>query len=230
MNSSDSTKGIPDQTPASGVNTAGPDEALEHYKTLMGQIEIAMPQHGCRVIMLSGSAPGEGTTEVTIGLGLALARAMGRKTAIIDSNLRHPDMHARFGTSEIGLGEYLSREVSLDKALANTIVPNMYIMPAGRRLESLVAVPKEQIAAFVAELRDKFEYVLIDAAPVGTYPEYAVLCDKVDSVILVVRHGSTRREVVKRTRDMIIRAGGKILGVVLNRRTFPIPEFLYRRL
>jgi Mrp family chromosome partitioning ATPase len=70
----------------------------------------------------------------------------------------------------------------------------------------------------------------MDAAPVGTYPECAVLCDKVDSVILVVKHGSTRREVVVRTREIITRAGGKILGVVLNRRRFPIPEFLYRRL
>jgi protein-tyrosine kinase len=209
---------------------AGPDQALDHYKTLVGQIEIALPQQGCRVIMLSGSAPGEGTTEITIGLGLALASAMGRKTAIIDSNLRHPDLHARFGTSEVGLGEYLNREVALDKALANTIVPNMYIMPAGRSLESLAAVSKEQITSFIADLREKFEYVLIDAAPVGTYPDWAVLCDKVDSVILVVKHGATRREVVKRTKDIITRAGGKILGVVLNRRRFPIPDFLYRRL
>ncbi|MFZ1948135.1 MAG: CpsD/CapB family tyrosine-protein kinase [bacterium] len=230
MSSSDDRRGTPDNTPATGANTAGPDDVVEHYKTLVGQIEIALPHRGCRVIMLSGSAPGEGTTEITIGLGLVLARCMGRKTAIIDSNVRHPDMHARFGTSEIGLGEYLSREVPLDKALANTIVPNMYIMPAGRRLASLAAVSKEQIADFVADLREKFEYVLIDAAPVGTYPDCAVLCDKVDSVILVVKHGGTRREVVRRTKDIITKAGGKILGVVLNRRTFPIPEFLYRRL
>jgi Mrp family chromosome partitioning ATPase len=52
----------------------------------------------------------------------------------------------------------------------------------------------------------------------------------VDAVVLVVKHGGTRREVVKRAKETIERSGGKILGVVLNKRKFPIPEFLYKRL
>jgi Mrp family chromosome partitioning ATPase len=52
----------------------------------------------------------------------------------------------------------------------------------------------------------------------------------VDAVVLVIRHGGTRREVVRRAKETVERAGGKILGVVLNKRKFPIPEFLYRRL
>jgi Mrp family chromosome partitioning ATPase len=79
-------------------------------------------------------------------------------------------------------------------------------------------------------MRSRFEYVLLDSAAVGLNPETTVLCDKVDAVVLVVRHGSTRREVVRKSKEMIERAGGRILGVVLNKRKFPIPEFLYRRL
>jgi capsular exopolysaccharide synthesis family protein len=139
-------------------------------------------------------------------------------------------MHLKFGTQEMGLGEYLMGEIALDKALANTVVPNMHIMPVGKHMASLVGFGKEELETFINELRKKFDYVLMDAAPVGTYPDCAVLCDKVDAVILVVKHGGTRREVVKRTKDIVVRAGGKILGVVLNRRRYPIPDFLYRRL
>jgi capsular exopolysaccharide synthesis family protein len=205
-------------------------DLLDYYRGLVGQIEIALPKAGCRVILLSSSMAGEGTTEVAVGLGLALAGTMGRKTAIVDCNLHHPEVHLRFGAPEVGLGEFLDGEVPLEKALANTVVPNLYVMPAGTRPVSLVGSSKGDLSGLVAELRKRFDFVLMDAAPVGTYPECAVLCDKVDSVILVVKHGSTRREVVVRTREIITRAGGKILGVVLNRRRFPIPEFLYRRL
>jgi len=100
----------------------------------------------------------------------------------------------------------------------------------GKHMASLVGFGKEELETFINELRKKFDYVLMDAAPVGTYPDCAVLCDKVDAVILVVKHGGTRREVVKRTKDIVVRAGGRILGVVLNRRRYPIPDFLYRRL
>jgi capsular exopolysaccharide synthesis family protein len=207
-----------------------PDDLMGYFRGLVGQIEIALPQPGCRVILLSSSVPGEGTTEIVVGLGLALAVAMGRRTVIVDCNLHHAEMHVRFGTPEVGLGDYLGREVPLEKALANTVVPNIHVMPVGRRTMSLAAFSKEDLNGLVAELRKRFDYVLIDAAPLGAYPECAVLCDKVDSVILVVKHGSTRREVVMRTRETVTRAGGRILGIVLNRRKFPIPEFLYKRL
>ena len=207
-----------------------PNEIVSYYKGLIGQIEIALPTSGGRVLMLSSSIEGEGTTDVALGLGLTLATEMDRKVAIVDCNLRHPEIHLRFGTQDVGLSEYFSGEVELEQALVNTVVPNLYALPLGRNLTSLAGVGSERLRALLETLRDKFDYVLIDAAPIGTYAECVVLCDKVDAIILIIRHGSTRREVVKRTKEIIDRAGGRILGVVLNRRKFPIPEFLYRKI
>jgi capsular exopolysaccharide synthesis family protein len=207
-----------------------PADMLKYFKGLAGHIEIGLPQAGCRAVLLSSALAGEGTTEVTIGLALALAGSMGKRTAIVDCNMHHPEVHARFGVPQVGLGEYLGREIPLEKALFNTVVPNLYVMPVGKRPLSLAAFSQEDFSGLVADLRKRFDYVLMDAAPVGAHPECAVLCDKVDSVILVVKHGSTRREVVVRAKEIIIRAGGRILGIVLNRRKFPIPEFLYKRL
>lgn len=230
MDSGDETRRGTEQSARSCAAEALGSEAVQYYKGLVGQIEIALPRSGGRVLLVSSSAAREGTTEVTIGLGMTLAAAMGRKTAIVDSNFHHPDLHVRFGTPCVGLAEYMAGEVPLEKALANTVVPNMYVMPVGRHMESFTAFSREELESLVAALRKKFEYVLIDAAPLGAYPECAVLCDKVDAVILVVRYGRTRREVVRIARNVITRSGGRILGAVLNRRRFPIPEFLYRRL
>jgi capsular exopolysaccharide synthesis family protein len=155
---------------------------------------------------------------------------MGRRTAIIDCNFRNPDIHRRFGVEDIGLDEHLKGQLGIDQALLNTLVPNLYVMPLGAGLTSLATVRKDRLSELVTALRERFEYVLLDSSPVGMNPETTVLCDIVDAVVMVVRHGSTRREVIRRSKETIERSGGKILGVVLNKRKFPIPEFLYRRL
>ncbi|HVP58889.1 MAG TPA: CpsD/CapB family tyrosine-protein kinase [bacterium] len=230
MSSANGTDGVAETAGIAGVYSSLPDEFAGYFKGLVGQIEIGLPKQGSRVLLLSSSSAGEGTTEVTIGLGLTLALAMGRKTAVVDCNSQHPEMHIRFRTPEAGLGNYLAGEITLDRALANTVVPNMYVMPVGTHPFSLVGAAKDELESLIGELRNKFDYVLIDTAPVGTYPDCAVLCDKVDAVILIVKHGSTRREVARRTKEIVVRAGGRILGVVLNRRNYPIPEFIYKRL
>lgn len=206
------------------------DEHTNYYKGIIGRIEIALPQLDSRVIMVSSSVSGEGTTDVVMGLGMTLANEIGKKTAIVDCNMHNPDLNLRFGVPDVGLGEYMTGRVPIDQALSNTVVPNLYTMPLGRGVASLGAFGDERIKKLIAELRSNFEYVLIDAAPVGVYPECVVLCDKVDGIILVVRYGRTRREIVKRAKEIITRADGKVLGVVLNRRKFPIPEFLYRKI
>jgi len=205
-------------------------DAFHYFRGLIGQIEIGLPHHSSRVLLLTSSMEREGTTEVAMGLGLTLAGAMGRRTALIDCNFRHPDIHRRFGVEDVGLYEYLEGQLGIEQTLLNTLIPNLYIMPLGAGLTSLATVRKERLAQFISTMKERFEYILLDSSPVGINPETTVLCDLVDAVVMVVRHGSTRREVVRRSKETIQRAGGKILGVVLNKRKFPIPEFLYRRL
>ena len=206
------------------------DELMEHYKSVVGQIENAMPERASRVLMLSSSVDGEGNTDVTVGLGMTVAGEMGRKTVVVDCNLHHPEVHLRFGVPDVGLGEFLTGRIPVEQAVTQTAVPNLYAMPLGRGVASFSAIGDELLQKLIAELRSNFEYVLIDAAPMGVYPECVVLCDKVDGVVLVVRYGRTRREIVKRAKEIITRADGKVLGVILNRRIFPIPEFLYRKI
>lgn len=207
-----------------------PDELTRHYRRVVGQIENALPQQQCRVVMVSSSVLGEGTTDIVVGLGLTIANEVGKKTLILDCNMHHPEVHLRFGQPDLGLGEVLTGRVGVEQAMSNTVVPNLWTMSLGRGVASLATFGEERLKTLISELRSNFEYVLIDAAPVGSYPECVVLSNKVDGVILVVKYGGTRREIVKRAKETITRADGRVLGVILNRRKFPIPEFLYRRM
>jgi capsular exopolysaccharide synthesis family protein len=206
------------------------EEAFHYYRGLVGQIEIGLPHQASRVLLFTSSADGEGTTEVTVGLGLTLAGIIGRRTAIIDCNVRNPDIHRRFGVKDVGLDEFSKGEIGLDDALRNTLVPNLHVMPLGEGLTTLASLDTGQFSRFLDTLRGRFEYVLLDSAAVGVNPETTIICSKVDAVVMVVKYGSTRREVVRRAKETIQRAGGNLLGIVLNKRKFPVPEFLYRRL
>ncbi len=81
-----------------------------------------------------------------------------------------------------------------------------------------------------SDMREQFDLTLLDTPPINTFPEGLALTPWVDGVVLVVRAGHTRREVVQHAAEQIRLHGGKILGVVLNRRRYVIPNFLYRRL
>ena len=226
----DSDKQATGQETESGTERILSDQAFSYYRGLVGQIEIGLPQQSKRVLLFTSSLAKEGTTEVVMGLGLTLAAGMGRKTAILDWNSVHPELHRRFDVPPIGVTEYLNGEIPLEQSLVNTTVPYLHVMPLGRGGGSLSGFSRESLTRLVDALRSRFDYVLIDSAPLGISAEGTMLCDKVDAVVVVVRHGSTKREVVRRTKEIIERAGGKILGIVFNRRTYPIPGFIYKRL
>jgi Mrp family chromosome partitioning ATPase len=79
-------------------------------------------------------------------------------------------------------------------------------------------------------MREQFDYVILDGPPLPRFSEIRVICAKVDGVVLVVKAGKTKREVALRAKKELEDAGGKILGVVINRRRFYIPEWIYKRL
>jgi Mrp family chromosome partitioning ATPase len=83
---------------------------------------------------------------------------------------------------------------------------------------------------FLKTMDEMFDYVILDAPPMPRFPECRVLCTKVDGVILVIEAGNTRRQVALRAKSQLEEAGGRLLGVVLNRRKHYIPEWVYKRL
>ena len=104
MEESDADRMVSGSEGRGGPGEIAPGQLGAYYKNVVGQIEITLPQEKSRVIMLSSSVYGEGTTDVTMGLGMTAANEMGRKTVIVDCNLQHPEVHLRFGVPDVGVG------------------------------------------------------------------------------------------------------------------------------
>lgn len=205
-------------------------DLLHHLKGIVGQIELVLSETKSRVLMLTSSTQHEGTTEVAAALGAVLAGMMKRKTLLIDCNPIDADLSHNLGGMSIGFSEYLENIATIDQVSHSTALKNLSVMPLGQKFTTLAAFDGHHIKTRIDNLREQHQYVLIDSAPVGSNPDMTLLCDKVDGVIIVVRYAVTRKEIVMRTKEIIERAGGRIIGVILNRRKFPIPRFLYDRI
>ena len=108
---------------------------------------------------------------------------------------------------------------------------NLWMVTAGRRQVELHALlSSTRLRARLVQLKNDFDYVLIEAPPVGINGTATLLGPLADGVVLVIDANSTRREVARSAKASLERANVRLLGAVLNDRTFPIPDAIYRNI
>jgi Mrp family chromosome partitioning ATPase len=150
----------------------------------------------------------------------------------VDANFRNPSLSSFTGVpDDKGLADSLSREGGI-RSFAKQLTPsNLWLLSAGDLApESAGLLNSEALKMRVQELRAEFDYVLIDAPALNLYSDAIALGRTADGVVVVLQADATRRESALKGLQSLRDAQIQILGAVLNRRTFPIPEFVYRRL
>jgi capsular exopolysaccharide synthesis family protein len=171
---------------------------------------------GLKTLMISSALPRDGKTLTSTNLALTLSESYKRRVLLIDADLRKPSLHALFRLPNArGLAEGLRSEASGTLPLIE-VTSRLTILPAGAPDHTPMAgLTSERMRAVLREASGRFDWVLIDTAPIGLISDASLLADQVDGVLLVIGAGSTDYQAVKRTVNEIGR--DKILGVVLNR-------------
>ena len=158
---------------------------------------------------------------------------MPGSVCVVDANFRSPSLHEYFG---LGGAPGFADAVLIDSSPIETLaqqVPgsNLWVVPSGSRAADLhVLFTSDRLQSRMKELVGKFDRVLINAPPASLYADAALLGKLVDGVILVLKSSSTRRETARKVKESFDAASVRLIGAVLNERTFPIPERLYRKL
>jgi capsular exopolysaccharide synthesis family protein len=204
----------------------------EEYQTLASEVFLALPELGSRVVMFTSAQVGTGTSTVAREFAWTVAERSETRTLLVDGDLRTPDQHRAFGVERApGLTDHVLGGEPLVSCLRNVSGGRFSLLPAGREA---VAPPRifgdDRIKGLIEELRDEYEYVVFDVPAVLSYSEGLTLSRAVDGVLIVVRSGGTKRALVERSIGLLEDAGATILGAVLNRRKFYIPQFVYDRL
>ncbi len=209
-----------------------PGDAVEDYATLANGIEVMMAQEVRRAVVVGGTGPGAGASTVSVGLAATLAATTGLPTLLVDSNLREPILHRKFRIPrEPGLSEVVRDNLPLEQALHPTAVPNLSLMTGGGAVKSpqsffLLPGFRELLDTLSAD----YGYVILDSAPFGVVTDPSMLAQAASGVLLVVEAARTVREVAAETTEGLRRAGVRVLGAVLNRRRFYVPDWIYRRI
>jgi len=153
------------------------------------------------------------------------------KVALVDLNLRDPNVRDLLKLSNgVGVSDVLVGEKTLGQALQRVGPGALDVLTVGSQADRLLEVLRtDRLGQLLDELRRRYDRVIIDTSPVNPYPDARVLADLAGGVVLVAHCGRTSREALSQARKRLGPAAGKVLGVVLNRRTYPIPSFLYRR-
>jgi capsular exopolysaccharide synthesis family protein len=167
--------------------------------------------------MVTSAVAGEGKTSLSCHLATSLARA-GRKTLLIDCDLRSPAAHQLFELPvEPGVCELLRKEVELADAVRPTPAANLWIIPAGRvNAETLQELAQDGIAPILEELKKQFEFLVIDSSPVLPVVDALVIGQQVDVVIFSLLRSISRIPNVYAAYQRLSTLGVRMLGAVVN--------------
>jgi Mrp family chromosome partitioning ATPase len=187
--------------------------------------------HAPRVIVFS-SVEGSGSSQICYLAGEVLAAQGSGSVCLVDANLRSPLLHQLLGLGKCpGLVEATVKPGPIKNFAVHIGDGNFWIVPPGTlAVEAQGLFASDRLRSRIADLKEEFDYVLIDAPPVSSHADAVLLGQMADGIILVVEANSTRREAARTAKEALENAQVKLLGAILNNRTFPIPEALYRKL
>jgi capsular exopolysaccharide synthesis family protein len=185
-----------------------------------------------RVVMFAAIDSGNGCSHVCAQAAEVLANNVSGSVCLVDANLRAPSLPEFFGvTNHHGLADSLRNSGGIREFAKSLRAPNLFLLSSGSlAADSTALINSELMKSRIAELRKEFDYVLIDSPPLNTYSDGIVLGQLSDGAVMVLEANSTRREAALRVADGLRAKQIRVLGAVLNKRTFPIPEALYHRM
>jgi capsular exopolysaccharide synthesis family protein len=180
-----------------------------------------------RAFVITSAGVGEGKTLTALNLAWLLAQTEGMRALIIDSDLRQPCATNYLGIdAPVGLSDVLGGSVKVEDAIVRLDPAGLYLLPGGKARDDVAELLSgPSYARLLTDVRRMFDYIIIDAPPLGIFTDANVLMNRADGALLVVRSGKTRYTMVDKLLEQIPRE--KLLGVVLNRVDERIDESAY---
>ncbi len=190
---------------------------VEAYKAVRTNLMFSLSEHaGGKVVIITSSLPCEGKSTATLNVAVHIAK-MGKKTLLIDADMRKPRLHQVLGSEEVGLANYLggfcemkdivtrNEMYDLDLIVCGTIPPNPSELLASGKMMALIE-----------ELKAQYDYILIDTPPINVVTDAVILSKLAHGVGIVIRERQTTHTELAKAIETLEFANAKILGLILN--------------
>lgn len=187
----------------------------EGFRKLRTNLQFLAVDNPPRVIVLTSSVPSEGKSTTAINLALALAEA-DHSVVVVDGDLRRPTLHKYLDlVGAVGFSTVISGQTTLDDALQKSSIPGLTVLTAG----AVPPNPSELLGSrsaktTLAELRNRFDYVIVDSTPLLAVTDAAILAAASDGVLMMTRFGYTKREQLTHAIANLENVSAPLLGAV----------------
>jgi len=199
----------------------------EAFRALRTSLLLSVAGGEPKVILLTSATPSEGKTTVSINLACVLAQRNVR-VLLIDADLRRPTVHHRFGLNgKVGLTSVLTGSVSLKDAVQNVAeIPQLDVLVSG----PVPPFPTEMLGSetmhrLMEQCKGIYTHIVMDSPPLLSVTDSVVLARDADAVVMIVRHGKSSKHAMRRARDLLVRSGAPVTGIVLNAVDLNSPEY-----
>jgi len=211
-----------------------PAQAGQYYETLRDRVLLSVDASSkpLRILALTSCLNNEGVSTVAANLAVTLARHDQGSILLVDANLRRPSAHRIFrvklspGLLDIVVNARRNREI-----IHSSPIGNLFVLSSGRRAVDISRLYRSKAFRDLVDLwRRQYRFVVFDLPALREDSSALHLASLVDGVIWVVEAERVRFQVAQRAKERLLEAKANLLGVVLNKRRFPVPGWLYRRL
>ncbi|WP_197375544.1 polysaccharide biosynthesis tyrosine autokinase [Mycolicibacterium baixiangningiae] len=187
----------------------------EAFRKMRTNLQFLAVDNPPRVIVVTSSVPSEGKSTTAINIALALAEA-DHSVVIVDGDMRRPTLHKTLDViGAVGFSTVLSGRASLEESLQKTRFPKLTVLTSG----AIPPNPSELLGSLaarklLAELRSKFDYVIVDSTPLLAVTDAAILAVAADGVLMMARFGHTTRDQTAHAVSALRSVGAPLLGAV----------------
>lgn len=201
---------IVDKHPKSAVS-----EALRSIRT---NIEFMVPDKKCKILSFTSTIATEGKTFISTNLGTLMASA-GKKTIVVDLDLRKPKIHLAFGDGDnsIGVSSILINKSKLEDCIKQSNTPNLAFISAGPIPPNpSELILRKEFDAFIEQLRTIYDIIILDTPPVGLVTDGLLAMQKADLPIYVLRADFSKRSFVRNVNRILATDNFRNLSLILN--------------
>ncbi len=189
----------------------------EAFRVLRTNLQFSNLDAKRQMLVISSAVPEEGKTFVSTNLAISMAKS-GRSVLIVDADMRNPNVAQLLGLeNSVGLITVLLGRATLEQAIQEHVSGVFFLGTGPQPPNPAEVLDTQAMRDLLGKVRAEFDVVIIDAPPILPVADAAILASEVDGVLLLARHGSTSRDLLRQAVSRIDSVGGRLFGTILNR-------------
>ena len=189
----------------------------EAYRVLRTNLLFSRKNENWNTISVLSGGAGEGKSTTLFNLATVFAQN-GQRVLVVDSDLRRPTLHKILHVSNtVGLTDFLLKQRSLDEVIQKTKVPTLDFMASGKLPSSSMSIlGSPQMKETIQELKRRYDFIFFDSPPLLGVSDASVLASEMDMVLQVIQYRRYPQPMTLRAKQMVLKVGGNLVGIVLN--------------